>query len=337
VLQLHNQTRFAAGMFLFPDEAGIDAIYTVVKATFDIVSGIPEISEEQRPVQLSDEYYGEPGASSLERATEAHLSKPGTDVVVVGDAIAPDGRAVKELMVSLEVGERRQAIRVVGDRSWKGTALKSWPGDPAPFVCMPLVYERAFGGMQILENSDGTTTVNAEPFNPVGRGFRGARSFEEIRSEPVPNLEDPDLPVTSMKSRRRPVGFGFVAPSWAPRYPYAGTYDAAWRRSRAPYLPRDFDARFFNTAPADWVFEEGLTGKTPIVVENMSETGVLAIEMPTVDLAIEVVVAGAVVTPKPALETVLIEPNDAKLFMTFRAKAPCDKKALEVSEVRILG
>ena len=36
-----------------------------------------------------------------------------------------------------------------------------------------------------------------------------------------------------------------MAPHWLPRRAWAGTYDDAWRISRAPYLPADFDARFF--------------------------------------------------------------------------------------------
>ena len=336
MLQLINKTPYAPAMFLFPDEHGVDTMYAVAKATFDISTESPTLAETQTPVQLADEYFGEPGASSVKYASEAHLMKPGTDVVVVGEAVAPGGKAVLALDVVLAVDDRKQRIHVVGDRQWKGTGLKAWAGDPEPFSRMPLIYERAFGGMQSVERSDGTTEVYAEPANPVGVGFRGKRSFEEIQVEPVPNLEHPDAPVTAPKSKGTPVGFGFVAPWWSPRIKYIGTYDAAWQRNRAPYLPKDFDNRFFNVAPAGWVFEAGLKGGEPVFIENMSDRGAQGFELPAVSVGFEVVVAGRTVRPEARLETVLIEPGEAKMCLTYRASVPCDKKALEVSEVRIV-
>ena len=337
MLQLVNHSPFAPGMFLFPNEVGIDTIYAVVKATFDLSFDKPAPAAMQTPVTLTDEYHGAPDGSSLKLASEAHLTKPGTDVIVVGDALAPDDREVTSLDVSLSVGDRYEEIKVWGDRAWKGTGLKSWPGEPAPFTRMPMVFERSFGGMQTIEQSDGTVEVLSEPFNPVGRGFRGRRSFDELKAEPVPNLEDPKYPVTSMRSKARPVGFGFVAPWWAPRMHFAGTYDAAWQKHRSPYLPDDFDLRFFNAAPEGWVFEEQLEGGAPVSIRNMSPGGELSFEVPRLDLGIEITVAGKVETPPLRLETLLIEPNALRCSMTFRAKVACDKKALAVSEVRIVG
>ena len=82
MLQLENTSPFAPAMMLFPDERGVDTIYVVVKATFTLQPKL-ELAEEQVPVTLADEYWGEPGESSLKYPTEAHLMKPGTDVIVV--------------------------------------------------------------------------------------------------------------------------------------------------------------------------------------------------------------------------------------------------------------
>ena len=45
-------------------------------------------------------------------------------------------------------------------------------------------------------------------------------------------------------------GVGPVARHWQPRASYAGTYDEAWRRQRAPIGRTDFDERFFCGAPS---------------------------------------------------------------------------------------
>ena len=39
--------------------------------------------------------------------------------------------------------------------------------------------------------------------------------------------------------------------------------------------------------------------------------------------------------PELNLETVLIEPDDERLCLTWRAALPCDKRALKVQEIRI--
>ncbi len=335
MLQLKNQTPFAPAMFIFPNEEGIDTLYIAVKASFDLSDSTPTKASEQRAVVLADEPWGEPGESSLKYANEAHLMKPGTDVVVVGDATAPQNRSVTQLDVSLSVADRSTTIRVFGDRQWKRSGNDMWPGAPKPFERMPIVYERAFGGMQIIHKSDGEQEVLSEPFNPVGRGFLGKRTLDEIEQEKVPNLEDPEYPFSSLDAETRPVGFGFIAPSWMQRVRFAGTYDEQWKMKRAPYLPDDFDSRFFNSASSGWIFEEGLPIGASVRIENMSLRGLLEFEVPSSAPHVEVVVDGKTKTPSLRLETLLIEPNDERCYLTWRASVECDKKALAVSEVRI--
>lgn len=36
MLQLRNESPFVPGLFLFPDEQGVDTLYVVVKATFEL-------------------------------------------------------------------------------------------------------------------------------------------------------------------------------------------------------------------------------------------------------------------------------------------------------------
>jgi hypothetical protein len=228
-------------------------------------------------------------------------------------------------------------VRVVGDRTWRGAVGGATP--PAPFVSMPLCYERAFGGRD--QDSAGARSarvegaVGVEERNPVGVGFRAARRLRWGAGVRLPNLEDPVCPWRALGDRPPPAGFGFLAPSWQPRRGYAGTYDEAWAATRAPFLPRDFDPRFANAASAGLTFEEGLRGGEPIALDGVSRTGTVRSVVPALWPRVEVVVAGKREAPPVQLETVLIEPDEQRMSLTWRAALRCDKRALKIERIHI--
>ena len=227
MLQLKNDTPFKSSIFVFPNVQGIDTLYVVVKATFAVGEYI-EVAETQRPVVVADEPWGEPGKSSVKYASEAHLSKPSTDVVLVGEACAPDGRRVTQLDVSVAVAEKRKMVYVFGDRRWEKGFFGLRMTDPARFEWMPLTYERAFGGLHVVDQEK--NKIMFEPRNPVGCGFTGKRNRTEIDGMKLPNLEDPSQLITKPSHKPEPAGFGFISPAWEPRKAFAGTYDDAWQK-----------------------------------------------------------------------------------------------------------
>jgi hypothetical protein len=333
MLQLQNESPFQPQLAVFPDERGIDCAYVTVKGTFTL-GRRPAPAEKQEPVLLKDEYWDDPATSGLRWAGEVHLTKPGTDVVLNGHARAPGGKAVTRLDVTLRVGDRSKAIRVHGDRVWKpGMMGMNGISSPEPFREMPLVYERAFGGIHEVGDKDGT--VLFEPRNPVGRGFVGRRTGKELKDYALPNLEDPADEIDNVRAAPAPACFGFVAPSWQPRRGFAGTYDEAWTKQRAPYLPEDFDPRFFHAAHPDLALERYLIGGERIEVTNVAESGSLQFEIPKPDLAVSVRLRGADERPPLNLETVLIEPDESRLTLVWRAAVPCDKSALRVESVTV--
>lgn len=332
MLQLKNKTPFEAQIFLFPDPQGIDTLYVVVKATFGLEPEI-HIAEKQQPVVIADEYWGEPGMSSLKYATEVHPAKPGTDVVVVAEACAPQNRPVPEMTVELVVAGRTNILKVFGDRYWEKGLVHPSPSSPKPFLRMPLVYERAFGGAHFIDSEKGK--MFAEARNPVGKGFLGKRSHQELNEVGVPNIEDSQNLIKSPEDRPRPVGFGCIAPSWQPRASYAGTYDDAWQKNRAPYLPRDFDSRFFHAAHPDLIFDKYLKGGEPVSMTNMSPRGKHEFVLPVCDLNFVIIIGAGKKTPQAYLETILLMPTEERLCLIWRAAMPCDKKALKVSRIDV--
>src|SRR5712671_1987987 len=110
MLQLQNQTPFAASIAVFPDRHGIDTLYVIVKGTCTLLPTLA-LAEEQVPIAIADEYHGDPAASSLKQVSDMHIGKPGTDVLLVGSAWAPEGNPVAESQVTVSVAERSKVIR----------------------------------------------------------------------------------------------------------------------------------------------------------------------------------------------------------------------------------
>jgi len=324
VLQLVNETPFKATMAVLPDRAGIDTLYVVVRATVTLQPRIA-LAPEQLPPVMADEYYGDPAASSLKAVSELHIGKPGTDIVITGHARAP--RPTTEMAVLVSVAERQTSLRVLGDRVWRGDGTAT---APEPFTEMPLVWERAYGG----RHASGEREL-AEERNPVGCGFLGERDPAELEGSPAPNLLDPKAPQERLGDEATPACFAPSAGAWLPRREFAGTYDAAWQKSRAPYLPDDFDLRFLHCANGELCFERFLQGTELVRITGMTLEGPIEFAVPTVRPQIEVVVAGSPESPRAELETLWIEPDENRASLTWRAHLGVDRKVLRVEQVSI--
>ncbi|MCF6336672.1 MAG: DUF2169 domain-containing protein [Gammaproteobacteria bacterium] len=326
MLQLRNNTPFAADTILLPNEEGIDTLYIVVKATFNIGEQWT-LADEQTPPAETDEYWGEAENSSIKYASDYHTGKPGSDIIMLGHAFATDKKEVPQMDVSLTVGQVHKTIRVFGDRHWQDGRISL----PKPFRTMAMTYEKAYGGTHIVDEQIKET----EERNPVGCGFSGQRKTEEMNGLPLPNLEDPDNLVSSPKQRPAPACFAISAPHWSPRSGFAGTYDENWKTRRIPYIPTDFDPRFFNMAHADLIYPGFLQGGEPVEITNMHPHGHLKFTVPAVKLRASVTVAGNILKPEFDLETLMIEPNRLKLSMVWRAAMPCNKTALKISDITL--
>jgi hypothetical protein len=318
MFHLKNKTPFVSETFVFPDRHGRDTLCVVVKATYDLKSEI-RIAEVQQPIVTEDVYWGEPGKSSLKYPSEVCAEKPGTDVILIGEACAPADKPVSELFVGLSVAGRHRVLQVFGDRYWKNGMMSFKPSAPQPFVRMPIVYERAYGGMHVIDEATGN--ILAEARNPVGRGFWGKRSDKEIVNISVPNIEDPGCLMTSLSDKPAPAGYGAIASSWQPRASYAGTCDEAWQKKRAPLMPDDLDLRYFYTAHPDLIFSNRLKGGETFILANLSPRGKQKFELPANEPKVEVNITDRFITAKVLLDTVLLEPSAERFSMVWHAAA----------------
>jgi hypothetical protein len=146
---------------------------------------------------------------------------------------------------------------------------------------------------------------------------------------------DPAAPHEKLGDEVMPACFAPTAPAWLPRREFAGTYDAAWQRGRAPYLPDDFDPRFLQCATTEFSFDRFLQGTEPVQISGMSLAGPIEFAVPTVRPQIKVVVAGSPLNARAELETLWIEPDENRASLTWRAHLPVDRKVLKVEKATI--
>lgn len=329
MLQFENTTGFAGMFFVMPNADGIDSAYVVVKGTFALGRGLTR-AETQVPPVLASLYYGDPATSSIRLASDISLMKPGTDVVVHGFAHAPNGVPTWQSDVSVTVGTLTKRLRVFGDRVWDTSQLAGSIAWVAPFERMPLVWERAYGGTDSTDRG-----LESDARNPAGVGFRAKRSSRPLNGMPLPNIEDPAALITSPGDSPAPSCFASVAPHWQPRLSYAGTYDDAWQQSRAPYLPKDFDARFFQVAAPGLCFPSFLQGGEPVELRGMTPSGLLSFHLPSIRVQATFVIDGAAHPSQAVMDGLLIEPEESRFSIVWRATQTCDKKVLQLNEIRV--
>lgn len=331
--QIDNQTAFAFESLGLANENGYPLLVAVIKATYAIPNKAPlALAEQQLPIVVDGEYWADPETSSYKFEPETAFVKPTTDVVLMGQAYATRP-GVRKVNVAIRVGPMEKTVRVIGDRYWVKTLGVTTMSNPEPFEKMPLIYERAFGGWDA--NEPDPMTSKFEPRNPVGVGFK-RRKFEE--GMPVPNLEDPKRPLRVYGDTPPPAGFGFISPHWQPRASFAGTYDEKWEKERAPLLPTDFDAKFFNAASPGLIAPEYLKGDEPVVIENATPNGRLEFNLPGVrPPKIRVQLKGRQDEHlETNLDTVIINTDENLLLLLWRTNlvlrnGPHDVKAIEVT------
>lgn len=279
MMEIVNETGFPEGLVVGTGPKAQPALAILVKATFAIPTRtrVPaEKANEQLPLAITDEYYDGNVTGSVKLESDMVLFKPRADIVLAGKAQAPGKKPRIMLDVLLRVGRIAKIIRVFGDREWLfPTKLAMIPviSEPQPFTEMPLIYERAFGG---IDHKAGKWCKE----NWIGRGFIGKKSKECVNKKPLPNLEDPKQLINSWDDQPKPVGFGFYGRSSQPRIGYAGTYDDKWLAERAPELAKDFRFDFFNGAHPDLQVPGYLRGDEEVEMRHLTPKGDLLFRLP---------------------------------------------------------
>ena len=331
-MQLTNATKMTAGytMGMAPD--GRESVVVAVKGTFTIPTdgSDPVPADEQAELVMADEFTGEPGFSATLSESDYAPVKPFCDVVLNGSAHAPGGRPAERVTVGLSFDGKLKQFDVYGDRVWDRVMLTSVPTDPALFVTQPISYDVAYGGTDA--HPDNPDHSKAFTNNPVGVGFYPLTRGKALVGKPLPNTAEAGRPVSKRTGSYAPMSFGPVGRSFPVRLGHAGTYDQDWQDHVFPFLPKDFDTRYFQCAPPDQQFSHPRGGER-VVLTNLTPQGETAFSLPTIELPIEFTDAGDERTEYGAkLDTVVIEPDLGRFSLTWRASHPLKRNMLEMRQ-----
>lgn len=311
-LELVNKTPFTSQLLPLTAENGAAILRVVLKGGFDIDSnGTVQPSPVQPEIVMEDKYWGEPGASAIRYESEVILGKPRTDLVINGQAHAPNGRPVSRMEVAASYqGRIIKRLNVTGDRQWRRGILGWQLTEPEPFVSLPITYDRAYGG---------SDAKGSEPRNRSGRGYRSSHG-NDFNGCPAPNVEFPDQLVRSPSDKPAPAGFGVIGKHWMPRLGYAGTYDDAWLAETFPLLPHDFDRRFFQSVTEDqWIARP--SGGEEVAVAGMTSDGPLRFRLPECRVHLGLRYRDTFESRTMDVETVLVEPDARRLTIVWGAVA----------------
>jgi hypothetical protein len=197
---------------------------------------------------------------------------------------------------------------------------------------MPLIYERAFGGVD--KTSKDTKDHTWDLRNPVGCGF--AKKGKSLVGKVAPNIEDPTYLISNWKRNSRPAGFGPIAGHWYPRRELAGTYNENWLKNRQPLLPEDFDESYYQCAPKDQQAQGYLKGGELLEIYNMTPSGKLKFRLPWATLSFTTYFDDNTTEKhRAALHTVTVKPDYPKVIMVWHTNLECHHKALKLLSTKI--
>jgi hypothetical protein len=332
-MELVNATRMQAGYTTARDVSGRWLLVVVVKGTFEMSDrsgrGLA-LAEEQVPLIASDEFYGDPGLSAPKYECDYAPSKRNCDVLLNATAYAPDGRPTDRMTVGAQIGNWSKSFSVIGNREWLGVDRSS---APVPFVQMPITYDCAFGGIDLRHESPAQHA--AFRANPSGRGYHYHLIPQWLAGSPLPNTEQSSVAIARPDGVYQPMSFGPIGRHWEPRVSFAGTYDDEWLDSVFPFLPQDFDERYYQGAPADQQIPKP-EGAQQLRLFGLTPDGTWDCVLPDFAAPIQIFPKHG---PREDLsahaDTIVIEPDLRRVTMTWRIARVLRRDPFEISQVLV--
>lgn len=309
------------------DRHGRALCVAIAKITYAVsATGHVHLAKGPSPIRIGDEPHDASPHGSTRFPHDYIDDKPGTDVIVTGTAWPPEGRAVREMVVSVRVGRLFKALRVFGTRVYQLRVLGGLePGPAQRLGPTPIRYELAFGG---TDEVDGRQV--AHPQNPLGMGF--AETRRKLVGMPAHLLE---IEANMVDTGREPAGFGAIGPHWSPRLERIGTRDLAWQRTLAPLPPLDFDPRHACAAHPDLHSDSPLSPDEPVELVGMTPEGTWRFRLPTVAPIFSSTMRGEERPHETHLDTFIVDADTRRVELVFRAAIALPKKAQHLERVTV--
>jgi hypothetical protein len=250
-----------------------------------------------------------------------------------GSAYAPYGIPAERVRVSLRVGSLIKSFDVVGNRVWQAGHFYRDTTQPEPFTQMPISYSNAFGGVDKPEADP--ATHRWYPDNHVGVGYHENLSAGNLDGKPLPNTEQVGQPIRTPQGSYQPAAFGPIGRAWQPRLKFAGTYDAKWIDNIMPFLPGDFDDRYYQAAPADQQTDY-LQGGEEVELTNLTAAGRTRFRLPKLQFTIVFFHRGGEAEETlPNLDTAIFEPDQQRVMLVWRSTFILRRNIFEIRRIGI--
>ncbi len=285
------------------DVAGGWILGVVGKRTYRVERG--QLVDAAEQVALVEEPAFESDEGVLVHDTDLLINRAFADVVVQGHAYPPGDAAVFDAGIAI-AGALTRRIRVFGDRRVEATTGRLRFTTSTPFEKMPLVWERAYGGIdevaratmgdplqteagQMGMPTDPRFGIFAYPRNPVGRGYMLAPTPAAVEACRLPNFEDPTALLTPATLPRGdfmcwpegpPVAsLGWLSYAYFPRSAQIGIAPQPYEFDRI--IPQAFpEVRAGILRPASVRPESRLEERLDIGVGQASAVGMRAADVP---------------------------------------------------------
>ncbi len=328
-----NSTPYLAEGFTSIDKGCVKSFVVVVRATYDVdADGQCRISDRQSSFVYADVHHGDAEITAIRAESDFVPIKPRAEVLLDAMAMALPGRAAERVEVALLGPSLDKRALVTGARHWQHGAFGLRASRPEPFETMPLAWHLAFGGTD--RTFDDPADARSDLRNPIGRGFQVNSRGAAIEGRPLPCIEHPKAPMAYWDDRPEPIGFAPVSRFAAERARHAGTYDQQWMDEVLPFLPADFDNRYFLAAPPDQQCDSLAEGMT-FACLHMNASGVFCVRLPRLSVPVSFMFDDRTRVPTVTPDTVILLPHEQRVVLLGRARAPLPRKFTRLREVTV--
>ncbi len=282
------------------------ALTVVAKATFTLAPGISPLAGVEEPLHEHEKHWDDDPNKSLYAPSDMVPLKQKAEIVLVGDACAPDGVPARSLLVRLAFGKVDKSIEVTAPRvlTREGEIRegKRW-------LKIPVVYERAAGG--------------PKTDNPVGLGPGGPKDM--YGQTPLSNLGPKGAKADKAMVA---VGYGPIAADWPARRRRAGKVIEGKDLLVTPFGD-GFDPAYFQAAPLDQQLPS-ITMREALTIENLTpDHPKLTTTLPDVSPHALITVEGG--EPRElSLSPDTLWIDTRRLIMTLTFRAQMDLRARDV-------
>jgi hypothetical protein len=237
------------------------------------------------------------------------------------------------MRAGLRVGPMTKVFDVVGDRVWQAGLTGISASEPQLFTEMPISYDRAFGGAD--RYSEDEKEHDAYLPNPVGRGWHRHLKSAWVDGTPLPNTEAMDQAVAAPDGIYTPMALGPLGRGWPARARHAGTYDDEWLADHFPFLPPDFNDRYYQAAPEDQQIPHP---KAPleVLLSGFTADGPRSFTLPFFEAPVHVFPKrGEREDLMATLDTITFDTDSECFTMSWRVARPLKKSMHEIAQVLV--